>query len=133
MTPNRRIELLAPAGSYEKLEIAIHYGADAVYLGGKDFSLRNLARNFDPEEMARAVTYAHQRGARVYVTCNVYSRNAEQQAITEFLQVLNDIGPDAVIVAEPGIVAEALRVIPNIPIHLSTQANTTNFRTVRFW
>jgi putative protease len=126
-------ELLAPAGNFEKLEIAIHYGADAVYLAGKDFSLRNFSGNFTLEEMARAVELAHARGVKVYVACNIYSRNTEQKAVTDYLARLAKINPDAVIIADPGILMEARRAIPQIPIHLSTQANTTNYRSALFW
>ncbi len=130
---NRKIELLAPAGNFEKLEIAIHYGADAVYLAGKEFSLRNFSGNFTIDEMRKAVKFAHDQQVKVYVACNIYSRNPEQQAIGEYLKELGDIGPDAVIIADPGILMEAGRLIPEIPLHLSTQANTTNYNSVRFW
>lgn len=130
---NKEIELLAPAGNREKLEIAIHYGADAVYLGGKDFSLRNFSGNFSPEEMAEAINFAHKKDVRVYVACNIYSRNAEQDDVARYLDDLGNIGPDAVIIADPGIVAMAGERIPHIPIHLSTQANTTSIGACRFW
>ncbi len=126
-------ELLAPAGNFEKLEIAIHYGADAVYLAGKDFSLRNFSGNFTIEEMCRAVELAHACHVKVYVACNIYSRNHEQQQVTDYLAQLSDIDPDAVIIADPGILMEARRVIPRIPVHLSTQSNTTNYRSALFW
>ncbi len=126
-------ELLAPAGNFEKLEIAIHYGADAVYLAGKDFSLRNFSGNFTIEEMHRAVELAHACHVKVYVACNIYSRNHEQQQVTDYLAQLSDIDPDAVIIADPGILMEARRVIPRIPVHLSTQSNTTNYRSALFW
>ena len=127
------IELLAPAGDFEKLEIAIHYGADAVYLAGKDFSLRNFSGNFSIEELHRAVEITHARGVKLYLACNVYSRNFEQNAIAEFLKVIGDIRPDAVIVADPGIFLQARKYIPHIAIHLSTQANTTNYKSAQFW
>ena len=127
------VELLAPAGNFEKLEIAIHYGADAVYLGGKDFSLRNFSGNFTVSEMKRAVAYAHEKGVKVYVTCNIFSRNHEQKPIYDFLLSLKDVGPDAVIISDPGTLMMARETIPMIPIHLSTQANTTNFKTAEFW
>lgn len=130
---NRKIELLAPAGNFEKLEIAISYGADAVYLAGKAFSLRNFSGNFTIDEMRRAVKFAHDQRVKVYVACNIYSRNPEQKAILEYLKELGDIGPDAVIIADPGILMEASRLIPQIPLHLSTQANTTNYKNVLFW
>jgi putative protease len=127
------IELLAPAGDFEKLEIAIHYGADAVYLAGKDFSLRNFSGNFSIEELHRAVEITHARGVKLYLACNVYSRNFEQNAIAEFLKVVGNIRPDAVIVADPGIFLQARKYIPHIAIHLSTQANTTNYKSAQFW
>ena len=129
----KKVELLAPAGSFEKLEVAIHYGADAVYVAGKEFSLRNFSGNFTLEELQAAVDFAHGRGVKVYVACNIFSRNPEQAALSSYLDKLGAIGPDAVIIADPGIVMEAAARIPGIPIHLSTQANTTNYRSARFW
>ncbi len=129
----RKPELLAPAGNFEKLEIAVHYGADAVYLAGKDFSLRNFSGNFTLEEMKQAIAFAHERNVRVYVACNIYPRNEEHRAIGEYLHSLGEIGPDAIIIADPGIFLQAREIIPQIPIHVSTQANTTSFRTARFW
>jgi len=130
---NSKIELLAPAGNLEKLEIAIHYGADAVYLAGKDYSLRNLSENFTLEELESAVLFAHKSGVKVYVACNIFSRNREQGAISDYLKSLAGISPDAVIIADPGILLEARKVMPDIPIHLSTQANTTNYKAALFW
>jgi len=130
---NKKVELLAPAGNFEKLEIAIHYGADAVYLAGKHFSLRNLSGNFTCNQLEEAVHLAHENGVRVYVACNIYARNADQALISEFLRDLGDIKPDAVIISDPGILMQARKIIPDIPIHLSTQANTTNYRTAQFW
>jgi len=130
---DKNIELLAPAGNFEKLDIAIHYGADAVYLAGKGFSLRNFSENFTIDEIRSAVKRAHRHGVKVYVACNIYARNDEQGAIARHLSALGGIGPDAVIIADPGIFMVASRVIPHIPIHLSTQANTTNYNSVRFW
>ncbi|MDH3829409.1 MAG: U32 family peptidase [Desulfobacterales bacterium] len=129
----KKIELLAPAGNFEKLEIAIHYGADAVYLGGKDFSLRNLSGNFSLEEIKQAVAYAHDRGVKIYVTVNVYARNDEQPFIAAYLEKLGAVGPDGVIVADPGVILTARELMPHIPLHLSTQANSTNYKTVEFW
>jgi putative protease len=128
-----KVELLAPAGNFEKLEIAIHYGADAVYLGGKDFSLRNFSGNFSLEEIRQAVAYAHDRGVKIYVTVNIYARNDQQQGIAAYLQRLGALGPDGVIVADPGVFLTARELIPHIPLHLSTQANSTNYKTVEFW
>jgi len=126
-------ELLAPAGNFEKLKIAIRYGADAVYLGAKTFSLRNFSGNFTMDELRAAVLFAHEQNVKVYAACNIYSRNHEQDAISAYLKQLGEIRPDAVIIADPGIIAEARAIIPEIPIHLSTQANTTNYKTAQFW
>jgi U32 family peptidase len=133
MTHHPKVELLAPAGNFEKLEIAIHYGADAVYLGGKEFSLRNFSGNFSRDEIREAVKIAHHSHVKVYVTCNVYPRNSERRAIIDFLEYLGQIEPDAVIVADVGIFALARAHIPNIPIHVSTQANTTHIESALFW
>ncbi|QTA90766.1 peptidase U32 family protein [Desulfonema magnum] len=130
---NKKTELLAPAGNFEKLEIAVHYGADAVYLAGKDFSLRNFSENFTPDEMRQAVKFAHKHGVKVYVACNIYPRNYEQKAIADHLGMLGEMHPDAVIVADPGIFMEARKLIPQIPLHLSTQANTTSYKSAQFW
>ncbi len=126
-------ELLAPAGNFEKLEIALHYGADAVYISGQDFSLRNLSDNFTIHDIDRAVEFAHSKGAKIYVACNIYSRNQEQSGIKKFFSEIGSIKPDAVIIADPGIVLLARKIIPHIDIHLSTQANTTNYNTAQFW
>jgi len=128
-----RPELLAPAGNFEKLEIAIHYGADAVYLAGKDFSLRNFSGNFTDSELIQAVHYAHAANVKVYLACNIYSRNHEQAQITAFLEKVSLIQPDAIIISDPGIIMLARKIIPHIDIHLSTQANTTNYNTALFW
>ena len=126
-------ELLAPAGNFEKLEIAIHYGADAIYLAGKDFSLRNFSGNFTDPELMQAVRTAHDANVKIYLACNIYSRNHEQSQIKTFLEKIGRIQPDAVIISDPGIIMLAQEIIPHIDIHLSTQANTTNFNTTRFW
>ena len=128
-----RVELLAPAGNREKLEIAVHYGADAVYLAGKDYSLRNFSENFTLEELENAIEFASKAGVKTYVACNIFSRNHEQAAISDYLRKLAGVAPDAVIVADPGVLAEARRVMPEMPIHLSTQANTTNYMAALFW
>ena len=134
MNPNPPdIELLAPAGDFEKLEIAIHYGADAVYVAGKNFSLRNFSGNFSFDELQRATALAHAHDVKLYLACNIYSKNSEQHAIAEFLQNIGAINPDAVIIADPGIFLVAREIIPHIAVHLSTQANTTNYNAVRFW
>jgi len=119
---SNKVELLAPAGNFEKLEIAIHYGADAVYLGGKDFSLRNFSGNFRLDEIKQAIVYAHDRGIKVYVAVNIYARNDEQPYIAAYLEKLGALGPDGVIVADPGVFLTARELLPHIPLHLSTQA-----------
>lgn len=128
-----KIELLAPAGSFEKFEIAIHYGADAIYLAGKEFSLRNFSENFTIREMDEAVKRARHHGIKVYVACNIYSRTVEESAIATYLKQIGEIRPDAVIIADPGILMAAKQLIPDIPIHLSTQANTTSRQSALFW
>lgn len=130
---SRRVELLAPAGSPEKMEIAIHYGADAVYLAGKEFSLRNFSGNFTMAELGRAIPYAHQHNVKVYVAVNVFSRNHEQSAIAEYLTAVAEMGPDAFILSDPGVLRTAFQHVPHIPVHLSTQANTTNYNSAQFW
>jgi len=129
----KTVELLAPAGNFEKLETAVHYGADAVYLAGKDFSLRSFSDNFTPHELKDAVAFSHHHGVKVYIACNIYARNHEQRAISQYLPMLGDIGIDGVIISDPGVFAAAKELIPHIPIHLSTQANTTNLNSVLFW
>ena len=132
-THEGRPELLAPAGNPEKLQIAIHYGADAVYLGGENFSLRNYAGNFSLPEIQAAVHMAHGQGVKVYVTVNAYARSDEFPALEAYLLALADIAPDALIISDMGILTLARKIAPQIPIHLSTQANTTNLEAVRFW
>jgi len=134
MNPNPTgVELLAPAGDFEKLEIAIHFGADAVYVAGKNFSLRNFSGNFSFNELQRATELAHSQDVKLYLACNIYSKNFEQSAISDFLKNIRKINPDAIIIADPGIFLAAQKVIPQIPVHLSTQANTTNFNAALFW
>jgi len=129
----QKVELLAPAGNFEKLEIAVNYGANAVYLAGKNFSLRNFSGNFSHAELKQAVKLAHAGNVKVYIACNIYSRSSEQKAVAEHLQELGTIGPDALIIADPGIFMQARQLVPEIPVHLSTQANTTNYNSVLFW
>lgn len=127
------MELLAPAGNREKLEMAIHYGADAVYLAGKDYSLRNFSGNFTLKEMAEAIAFSHANGIKAYVACNIYSRNQEQEGLAAFLKELETVGPDGLIVADPAIFMLARKIIPQIPLHISTQANVTNYNAAIFW
>lgn len=126
-------ELLAPAGSFEKLVTAIHYGADAVYLGGKEFSLRARAANFDEDGLRQAITYAHNAGVKVYVTINIVAHNRDLEGLEPYLLLLQDAGADGLIVSDPGILSIARRVAPALPLHLSTQANVTNTASARFW
>ncbi|HEX2769094.1 MAG TPA: U32 family peptidase [Geobacteraceae bacterium] len=129
----KKPELLAPAGNMEKLRIAIHYGADAIYLGGKSFGLRNLAGNFSTEELSEAVGYAHDRQVKVYLTVNSYPDNADLPALGHFLEEAAAIPFDAYIAADPGVIEIIREVSPHRAIHLSTQANTTNWRSALFW
>jgi U32 family peptidase len=126
-------ELLGPAGSLEKLAAAVHYGVDAVYLGGPDYGLRARAGTFDEAAMRRAVSLAHQSGVAVYVTVNIIAHNRDFVALPDYLQLLQEIGVDAIIVADPGVVALAGDVVPGLPLHLSTQANVTNAAAAAFW
>ena len=129
----QKTELLAPAGNMEKLEIAIHYGADAVYLAGKDYSLRNFSGNFTIHEMEKAVDLAHKNNVNVYVACNIFAKNSDIEQIGAFLDQVGEIGPDALIISDPGILSTAFEITPHIPVHLSTQANTTNYKSADFW
>jgi putative protease len=133
ISPVKIPELLAPAGNMEKLRMAVHYGADAVYLGGKEFSLRNLADNFSPDELAEAVRYAHEREVKVYLTTNIFPGNADLEEMRRYLEEIADIPLDACIVADPGVLELVREISPERTIHLSTQANTTNWRSARFW
>ena len=128
-----KAELLAPAGSYAKFLTALHFNADAVYIGGKQFSLRTFADNFTAEELQNAVALAHEKGKKVYVTANVFARNADFSQLKEYFRYLSEIGADAAIVSDPGAVYALKSVAPALPVHLSTQANTTNKYAVKFW
>jgi len=126
-------ELLAPAGNFDKMVAAIHYGADAVYLGGKNYSLRARAGNFDTDEIAKAIRYAHDHGTRVYITVNIFAHNRDFKNIEDYLLFLKDAGADALIISDPGILSVAINTIPDMPVHLSTQANVTNMYSAVFW
>jgi len=126
-------ELLAPAGSYEKMVTAIHYGADAIYCGGKQYSLRAHATNFSDSELKQVVAYAHHHAVKVYVTVNIFAHQRDFAELADYLLYLREIDVDGIIVSDPGVVAEARRVVPEVEMHLSTQANVTNSASVLFW
>jgi putative protease len=128
-----KIELLAPAGNLEKLKTAIIYGADAVYMGGEAFSLRAMADNFDREKMIEGVKFAHERGKKVYITVNIFAHNSDLKNMPEYIKGLNEIGVDAVIVSDLGVFSIVKEVAPDLEVHISTQANNTNYKTAEFW
>lgn len=129
----RTIELLSPAGNPEKLKMAIRYGADAVYCAGQDFGLRASSANFSHEELEEAVQFVHNHGKKIYVTCNIIPHNEDLNGLEEYLVFLERIGVDAIIVADLGIFYLAKKVAPKLELHVSTQANTTNYLTAEFW
>ncbi len=129
----RRPELLIPASSPEVLKTAVIYGADAVYIGGEAFGLRANAKNFSIEEMKEGVAFAHERGVRVYVTANILAHNNDLSAARDYFEELKDVAPDALIISDPGIFTVAREVLPDMEIHISTQANNTNYGTYLFW
>ncbi len=128
-----KVELLAPAGDMNKLKTAFYFGADAVYVGGKKFSLRAMAGNFDDNELEEAVKYAHSLGKKVYVTVNILARNADLLEAEEYFKFLQSINADGVIISDVGLVSIAKKCAPKLPINLSTQANTLNLAAVKFW
>ena len=129
----QKMELLAPAGNMDKLKMAFLYGADAVYLGGKSFGLRAFSDNFSEDELKEAVAYAHNLGKHVHVTVNIFPHNSDLKGLPDYLRYLQDIHVDAILIADPGIFYIARQVAPNLPIHISTQANTTNWASAKFW
>ena len=126
-------ELLAPAGSMEKLKMALLYGADAVYLGGKAFGLRAFASNFTQEELQEAVRLVHSLGRKVYVTVNIFAHNGDLEALPDYLTGLQECGVDALLISDLGVWSVARQAVPEMPLHVSTQANTTNWAAVRAW
>ncbi|MBQ7913156.1 MAG: U32 family peptidase [Clostridia bacterium] len=128
-----KAELLAPAGSFAKLKTALRFGADAAYVGGKQFSLRTFADNFTADELQSAVNLTHGLGKKLYVTANVFARNADFALLEDYFKMLEGLGVDAAIISDPGVVYLAKKVAPKLQIHLSTQANTTNKYAVKFW
>lgn len=129
----RKPELLAPAGNLEKLKIAVDYGADAVYIGGSKLNLRAFSDNFTNEQIAEGVKYCHERGRRLFVTLNVFPRNYDLVGAENYIKGLYDLGVDAVIVADPSLISIIKEVTPDFEIHLSTQANTVNWKATKFW
>lgn len=128
-----KVELLAPAGNFSKLKTAIYYGADAVYIGGKNFSLRALSDNFTDDEIADAVIYAHARNVKIYVTVNIFARNNDFEKAAAYFRLLYNAGVDAVLITDIGLIDLCKEVAPGLSIHLSTQANTLNKYSVKAW
>lgn len=129
----RKVELLVPAGSLEVLKVAVDYGADVVYIGGQAYGLRAKADNFSIEEMKKAVKYAHAKNAKVYVTANIFAHNYDIEGMKAYFEQLKDTGVDAVLVSDPGIFMLAKETMPDMELHISTQANNTNYLTYNFW
>ncbi len=129
----KKPELLVPAGSPEVLKTAVIFGADAVYIGGEAFGLRAKARNFDNEQMREGIAYAHEHGVRVHVTANILAHNYDLDGAAQYFRELKEMKPDALIIADPGMFMLAKEICPEIDIHISTQANNTNYMTYRFW
>ncbi len=128
-----KIELLSPAGSSEKLQTAYYFGADACYFAGKKYGLRAFSDNFDEDELEKYIKYAHKLNKKAYITVNILAHNEDFVGLSEYLQYLYKIGADAIIVSDVGIINLAKKVVPNLEIHLSTQANCTNSESARFW
>ena len=129
----RKLELLIPASNLEVLKVAVMYGADAVYIGGEAFGLRAKAKNFSLEDMKEGIEFAHERGCKVYVTANILAHNYDLDGAREYFHELKQIGPDALIISDPGMFTIAKEVWPEVDIHISTQANNTNYLTYQFW
>ena len=129
----KKPELLAPAGNLEKMKMAVLYGADAVYLGGKAFGLRAFGGNFTYEELKEAVDFAHARGRKVYVTVNIFPHNSDIEKMPDYLRYLQEINVDALLVADLGVFMLCRKLIPDMELHISTQANNTNWATVNAW
>ncbi len=128
-----KIELLAPAGDFNKLKTAFYYGADAVYIGGKELGLRANAGNFTDEELKEAVSYAHERGKKIYITVNILARNSDIDKAAEYFKFLEKINVDGAIISDAGLISVAKEVAPNLPLNISTQASVLNYKAVEFW
>ncbi len=129
----KKPELLIPASSLEVLKTAVIFGADAVYIGGEVFSLRAKSKNFSMDDMREGIAFAHAHGTKVYVTANILAHNGDLDGVEEYFNELKEIGPDALIISDPGVFQIAKEICPEIEVHISTQANNTNYRTYRFW
>ena len=129
----RHPELLVPASSLEVLKIAVIFGADAVYIGGEAFGLRAKAKNFTNEEIKEGIAFAHEHGVKVYVTANILAHNQDLDGVRKYFTELKEIKPDALIISDPGVFMIAKEICPEIEIHISTQANNTNYGTYQFW
>lgn len=129
----RQVELLIPAGSLEVLKTAVRYGANAVYIGGEAYGLRAKAHNFTIEDMKQGIAYAHARQCKVYVTVNIYAHNYDMEGLREYLIRLREVPVDALIVSDPGVFTLVKEILPDMEIHISTQANNTNYGTYQFW
>ncbi len=129
----RKPELLVPASSLEVLKVAVIFGADAVYIGGEVFGLRAKAKNFSMGDMKEGVEFAHEHGVKVYVTVNILAHNQDLEGVRAYFAELKEIGPDALIISDPGVYRIAMEVCPEIERHISTQANNTNYGTYQFW
>ncbi len=129
----QNIELLAPAGNLEKLKFAITYGADAVYIGGQEYGLRASSDNFTLDDMKEGIEYCHTRNKKIYLTMNIIPHNEDLDNMPEYIKKVTNLGIDAIILSDPGVYAIVKEVSPNMEIHLSTQANNTNWRSAKFW
>lgn len=133
MDKRRKPELLIPASSLEVLKTAVVFGADAVYIGGEAFGLRAKAKNFTPDDMKAGIAFAHAHGVKVYVTANILAHNSDLDGAVEYFKELNELKPDALIIADPGMFMLAKEHCPGMELHISTQANNTNYQTYLFW
>ena len=133
MQNKKKLELLAPAGDLEKLKIAVLYGGDAVYIGGEAYGLRAKAKNFDIDTMAEGVKFAHDHGVKVYVTANIFAHNPDFEGMADYFKAVEAIGVDALIISDLGVFSVAKEAVPNMEIHVSTQANNTNYKSAQMW
>ena len=129
----KKVELLAPAGNLEKAKIALLYGADAVYVGGKEFSLRARASNFTRDDLKELSKFAHNLNKKMYVTCNIIPHNEDFEGLENYLKFLSEIGVDAIITSSLGLIQKAKVIAPNVEIHISTQTSITNSKAIKFW